>query len=377
MKIIEVRPFAVYNAPRNFMFVKVMTDEGIYGLGESGLTGREQAVAGAVEHFNELLKGADPTRIEYLWQKMWRGSFWRGGSALSAAIAAIDIALWDINGKALGLPVYRLLGGKNRDKVRCYCHLQGETPEEYAASALAYVAEGFEVVRFSVQGDSRGVLEPSKEVRRTVATFEAIRKAVGEDIEIALDIHTRLDPTYAIQLGRALEPYRPFFLEDPIRSENPQSFALLRRHIASPIATGEQLMSKWEFRELIEQDLIDYARIDVCLAGGITESKKIAGWCETHYINLALHNPLGPISTAACLHLDIACPNFGVQELPRKPGFLSEVFPQQVPYERGHLLIPDAPGLGVDIDDTEAAKRPFVYHELPHFRREDGSVTDW
>jgi galactonate dehydratase len=377
MKIIGICPFAVNNGPRNFMFVKVMTDEGIYGLGESGLTGREQAVAGAVEHFGALLVGEDPTRIEYLWQKMWRGSFWRGGSALSAAIAAIDIALWDINGKALGVPVYRLLGGRNRDKVRCYCHLAGSTPEEYVAEARKYVAEGYEVVRFSVQGDSRGVLEPAVAVRRTIESFEAIREAVGDDVEIALDIHTRLDPTYAIQLGRALEPYRPYFLEDPIRSENPQSFAQLRQHISSPIATGEQRMSKWEFRELIEQDLIDYARIDVCLAGGITESKKIAGWCETHYINLALHNPLGPVSAAACLHLDIACPNFGVQELPRKPGFMAEVFPQQVPYAQGHLLVPETPGLGVDIDEVEAAKRPFVMREMQHYRREDGSVTEW
>ncbi len=377
MKITDVWGFAVNDGPRNFTFVKVSTDEGLYGLGESGISGRELAVIGAVEHFADVLKGEDATRIEHLWQTMWRGSFWRGGSILAAAIAAIDIALWDLNAKALGVPLYRLLGGRCRDKVQCYCHLAEGRPQDIVASAQQYVDDGYPMVRYSVQGDEQGVLEPARAVREAIETAARLREALGDDIEIVIDVHTRLDPPYAIQLAKGLEPYRLYFIEDPIRSENPQTFALLRQHITQPIATGEQRVSKWEFRELIEQELMDYARIDLCNAGGITESMKIAGWCQTHYINLALHNPLGPVSTAACLHMDLACPNFGVQELPRRPGFMPDVFPQQVPYARGHLLVPEAPGLGVDIDEKAAGERPFRMQEKPHFRREDGSVTEW
>jgi galactonate dehydratase len=205
-----------------------------------------------------------------------------------------------------------------------------------------------------------------------------VREAVGPDIEITFDIHTRLDLPDALWFCREVEPLQLFFVEDPLRSENPDSFKTLRPRTIVPLAAGEQFSSKWEFRQLVEEEWIDYARIDLCIAGGFTEAKKIAGWCETHYIKLAVHNPLGPVSSAACLQLNLACPNFGVQEQPRKPGTtLTDVIPVQSEWEDGHLLPPKLPGLGIEFDREAAKKNPFQMTELPHLRRLDGSVTNW
>ena len=212
--------------------------------------------------------------------------------------------------------------------------------------------------------------------------MQAVREAIGDEMEIILDVHTRLDLPDAVTLCRELEPLRPFFIEDPLRSENPDSFKTLRSRTAVPLAAGEQFSSKWEFRQLIEEEWIDYARIDLCIAGGFTEARKIAGWCETHYIKLATHNPLGPVSTAACLHLNLASPNFGVQEwgirgdTPPAP-VLPEIFPVPLDWADGHLLPPTKPGLGIEFDREAARKQPFQMRELPHLRREDGSVTNW
>lgn len=377
MRITEVKSFPVWGGGRNFLFVKVETDEGLSGTGEAGITWRELAVAGFVEQLKPLLIGADPRRIEHLWQLMFRGGFFPAGRVGCAAISAIDQALWDIRGKALGVPVYDLLGGLVRDRAVCYPHSGAATPEESAAKARQLVAEGWKFIRLSVPslGDC---FEPARAARQAVAEFAAVREAVGDAIEVCIDIHTRLDPADAIPLCRALEPYRPYFLEDPLRSENPGSFHQLRRHVNAPLAAGEQFANKWEFRELIEAELINYARVDLCIAGGITEAKKIAGWCETHYINLAPHNPLGPVSTAACLHLSLAVPNFGVLELPRRPGtILPDVFPEQVEFERGYLLPPTKPGLGVTFDEEAAAAHPFQPGNAPLLHREDGSFTNW
>jgi galactonate dehydratase len=317
-------------------------------------------------------------RTEHLWQKMFRGGFFPGGKILCSAISAIDIALWDIKAKAFDVPLYQLLGGKMRDKAVCYPHIGGRTIDELVENAKAKVDAGYKFVRFSVSAEGN-VLEPPRAVRRTIHEFEALRTALGDDIEICLDIHTRLDPMDSVVLCRALEPYRPYFLEDPLRSENPDSFRQFRQQVASPLAIGEQFASKWEFRQVIEEELTNYARIDVCIVGGITETMKIAGWAETHYINLALHNPLGPVSTAACLHVDIACSNFGVQECPRIPGTtLTDVFPVQVEWEDGYLLLPGRPGLGVEFDPEAAARQPFRDTGTARlFERLDGSLTNW
>lgn len=377
MIITDIKPYPVWGGNRNFFFVKVETDTGHYGIGEGGLTWREYACAEAVNHFKPLLIGQDAGRIEHLWQLMFRGGFFPADRVIASAIAAIDIALWDLRGKELGVPVYQLLGGLVRDKVVCYPHAVGATPDEVAAHSKELVDAGWKFIRFGVPSNG-DLFEPSREVRHAVRMFAAIREAVGEDVEIIIDAHTRLDPPEAVQLCRALEPYRPYFVEDPIRSENMHSFHQLARHVAVPLAAGEQFATKWEFRELIEEELIQYCRADVSICGGITETRKVAAWCETHYIPLALHNPLGPVSTAASLHIDLAAPLFGVQELARVPGsVLPEVFPVQVPFADGHLLPPTAPGLGVEFNEDAAKEFPCQPGNSPRLHRADGSFTNW
>ena len=371
MKITDVKCFPVFHGSRNYLFVKVETDEGLYGMGEFGLTFREQAGIGAIEQMKTDLIGQDPLNTEYLWQLLMRGDFFPAGRINMAAQSAIDIALWDIKGKALGQPVYMLLGGKLRDRVVCYGG--AGTPEH----ARERVEEGWRYLRMSVKARD-GILEPAAAIRDSVETFAALREAVGPEIGLIIDVHTRLDTPDAIRLGRQLEPYDPFFIEDPLRCENPQSYRTVRQHVASPLAAGEQFATKWEFRQLIEEELINYARVDLGIVGGLTEARKIAGWCETHYIKIAPHNPLGPVSAAACLHLDVATDNFAVQEggLIGK-AVMEDLFPVQVPYEAGHLLAPAGPGLGIEFDEEAVAAYSFEPCHGPRYRRADGSLTNW
>ncbi len=379
MKITNIETYPVWGGHRNFLFVVVDTDEGIYGVGESGLTGRELAVMGAIEHFKPLLIGQDPGRIEHIWQLLFRGGFFPAQRILTSAMSAIDIALWDIKGKALGVPIYDLFGGRVRDKVVCYPHNTGEALalEPLVESCLRTKEEGWKFVRWGLPHDGE-ILEPRQSVKAAIDQFFAVRDAVGDDIEITFDVHTRLDLPDVLWLCREIESTRPFFIEDPLRCENPDSFKTLRPRTHVPLAAGEQFSSKWEFRQLIEEEWIDYARIDLCIAGGFTEARKIAGWCETHYIKLAVHNPLGPVSSAACLQLNLATPNVAVQEQPRKPGtMLTDVVPVQPEWEDGYLLAPTRPGLGIEFDREAAKKHPFQARELTHLRRLDGSLTNW
>jgi galactonate dehydratase len=377
MKITQIKTFPILLGSRPYLFVKVETDEGIYGLGEFGLTWKEKAGIGAIEHITPDLLGKDPLNTERIWQELFRGYFFPGGRINMAAQSAIDIALWDIKGKALGQPVCMLLGGRLRDKVACYTGIGGATPEQTAESARRKVAQGWKYLRMAVI--ERGqVLEPPTAVRDSVAHFAAAREAVGPEPHICIDIHTRLDTPDTIRLGRELEKYNPFFLEDPLRCENPQSYRIVRQHVSCPLAVGEQFATKWEFRQMIEEELMDYARIDLCIVGGLTEARKIANWCETHYIKIVPHNPLGPICAAACLHLDLSTDNFGVQEAGLVGHkVMEDLFPVQVPYESGCLLPSDRPGLGVEFNEEAVSKYPFQMPEVPRLRREDGSFTNW
>lgn len=395
MKITDVKTFLTHDPDRperNYSFVKVYTDEGLTGLGEAGINGKELALEGLVRTYAPLLVGMDPSRIEHIWQTLWRGQFFRGGHVHAAAVAAIDLALWDLRGKTLGVPVYDLLGGRTRDYARCYCHVQrrggdGEADPRRAGidSMVEYakqqVADGWQFVRFGVgEGGTQerdGIYEQSKAMRWTVDAFTALREALGPEIEICVDFHQRTTPTYAIQIARALEPLRPFFIEDPLRAENTAEFKYLRQHIAAPIATGEQLASKWEWQTLIEQDLMDYCRVDLCICGGLTEARKIAGWCETHYIEQAPHNPLGPVSTAACLHFDLSTPLFAVQELTWRPEIIADIVQTDMRLEGGKLYSGGTPGLGVELNEEAAAAYPFQLPGLRILRREDNSISDW
>ena len=363
---------------RTFCFVVVETDEGISGLGEAGITGRELAVQGAIEHFKPLLIGQDPFRSEHLWQLLFRGGFFPAQRILTAAIAAIDIALWDIKGKALGVPVYQLLGGRARDRVLTYNHNVGDTVEELVACCQRSVDEGWKVLRWGLEHQAGGILEPGVAVRRAIKEIEALRLALGDEVKLAIDVHTRLDPPDAIWLCQEFEKYRPYFVEDPLRVENAQSYRVLRSRTTVPLAAGEQYNSKWEFRQVVEEELIDYARVDLCICGGLTEAKKIAAACETHYIDLAVHNPIGPVATSAFLHLSLSLPNFAVQELPRRPGeSMPDLVRNQPEWEDGYLLPPTAPGLGIELNAEALSKYPFEMGELRHLRRPDGSVTNW
>ncbi|MGI8554293.1 MAG: galactonate dehydratase [Dehalococcoidia bacterium] len=377
MKITGINTHIVWGGARNFLFVTVDTDEGIDGVGESGLTGRELAVEGAVRHMESLLVGEDPRRIEHLWQVMSRGGFFPAVGPMAAALSAIDIALWDIRGKALGVPVYDLLGGLSRDRVICYPHNNESGVEPLVESARRTWEEGWKFVRWGLppEGD---LLEPRQAIRTAVEQFDALRAALGDEVELCMDVHTRLDPSDAITLLRAVEAYRPFFMEDPVRSEEMQALKRVRAQTNVPIAVGEQFYSKWQFRQILEEDLTDYARVDLCLAGGITEAKKIAAIAEAHHIRLATHNPLGPVATAVCLHLNLVCPNVAVQEQPVRPGtVLTDVVPVQMVWSDGYLLAPTAPGLGVQFDREAAKAHPFQMANLPRFHRADGSFTNW
>jgi galactonate dehydratase len=380
MKITDVTCYPLWGGIRNYTLVVVDTDEGLYGLGEAGLTGRELGMLGVVEHFKPLLVGQDATRIEHIWQMLSRGGYFPHGKIAGSVIAAIDMALWDLRGKALGVPVYQLLGGRVRDKVACYCHVAGRAERgdmSLVEAAQRKVAEGWKFVRWNLpeEGDE---LEPGAAIRRGIREWRAMREALGEDVELCYDLHTRLSPADAILFCREVAPFRPFFIEDPIRSESPQAFHQLRSKITVPLAAGEQLCSKWEFRELIDHDLIDYARIDLCIAGGFTEAKKIAGWCEGHYIDIAVHNAVGPVATAACVHFNLAIPNFGVQEQARLPdACLTDVVQTSLTFEGGYANVSDAPGLGLTLDRRAARENGLRVTELPHLHREDGSFTNW
>ena len=388
MKVTQIKNFPISDEDgRVYYIVKVETDAGIYGLGEVGIRNWGGAIGKAIEHLSEIVIGEDPFSTEKLWQYMFRGGFFPADKVYSCAISAIDIALWDIKAKALEMPLYKLLGGPVRDKVICYPHTQGDTVADLLDNCKRHIEDGWKFVRWhqpetgpsSVYVNNMNTLEPIDSVRLAEEQIATIREAIGPDIQICFDMHTRLDTAHAVALCKAVEPYRPFFMEDPLRAENPASYRTLARHVSLPIAAGEQWATKWPFREVIEEELINYARIDLCIVGGITEALKITHWAETHYIDIVPHNPLGPVSAAACVALCMASTNVGVQEMPRRPGsYATDLFPKQIEWEGGYAWCPDEPGMGVDFNE-ELALNSIVDPTgwPPQLRRNDGSFTNW
>lgn len=359
------------------MMVVVHTDGGIFGVGEVGLRSRQLASRGAIQHFAPLLVGQDPFRTEHLWQVMARSGFYPADRALMSAISAIDTALWDIKGKALGLPVFELLGGAARERVQCYRHIVGEHESELVDAAHQAVEEGWSIVRFAVPSEG-SVIDSRRATRASIANCEALRHEFGDRLEIILDVHTRLDLGDATNLCRELEPVDMYFVEDPLRWENTTIYDTLRSRTTVPLAAGEHAASKWDIRHLIESDVIDFARFDICIAGGLTEAKKIAGWCETHHIRTATHNPLGPIATAASFHLNMTLPAFGVQEQYQIPGTVAnDVFPTQMRMEGEWMFPTSKPGLGLEVDLDAARAHRVEIVPMPELRRPDGSVANW
>ena len=391
MKITEIKKYPLSHDGRISLYIEVCTDNGLKGLGEVGVPNMGKTVISALEHLEKRLIGEDPWDSEKLWQIMFRGNFFPPGVIYSSAIAAIDIALWDLKAKSVDMPLYKLLGGAVREKVVCYPHNFGRGTDALVENCKKTTDEGWKFVRFgllethdAVKTDQTtyknpGILEPTESVKLTTEQFAKIRDAVGDDINICLDVHTRLDTAHVIDLCKRLEEFNPFFIEDPLRSESPHAYRNLSKHTSLPIAAGEQWSSKWQFRQVIEEDLINYARIDFCIAGGITESKKITNWAETHYIDIVPHNPLGAISAAACVSLCMSSTNVGVQEMPKRPVTIAnDIFPVQISWEDGYAWCNDLPGLGIEFD-SEAAEK---YHASldgfsPFLTRNDGAFTNW
>lgn len=311
MKITAIRPFPVWVGIRNQLVVKVETDEGIHGWGESGLSGREKAVVGAIEHYRDFLVGRDPMAIGALWQEMYRSQYFEGGRVLTAAISAIDIALHDIKGKALEVPVYQLLGGKQRDRVPTFATTRGPCGPEMIDQARELIAMGWDAIRlFPADHDSRGVYEPRASIAETAKWCVKAREELGTAVVLGVDYHHRLSVAEAASYCQKMPSGTLDFLEEPIRDETPEAYEALRKLTDVPFAIGEEFASKWQFLPYIERGIHQFNRIDVCNVGGLTEAMKVAGWSEAHYVDMMPHNPLGPVCTAATLHFAAAVANF-------------------------------------------------------------------
>jgi mannonate dehydratase len=387
---------------RNFVTLKIATDEGIYGLGDATLNGRELAVASYLEaHVIPALVGRDARRIEDIWQLLYKGAYWRRGPVTMTAIAAVDTALWDIKGKALNAPVYQLLGGAARDAVMVYGHASGDTIDAAVDAARRYVAQGYKAVRAqcSVPGlertygigrndryepAERGLIsETAWSSERYIASvaplFERLRRELGPEIHLLHDVHHRLTPIEAARLGRMLEPYALFWMEDPTPAENQESFRLIRQHTTTPLAAGEVFNSIHDCRQLIQEQLIDYIRTTVVHAGGLSHMRKIASLAELYGVRTGSHGAtdLSPVCLAAALHFDLSVHNFGIQEYMPHSDETERVFSHGYTFSGGMMHPGDAPGLGVEIDEAAAATFPYQPASLPIARLLDGTVHDW
>ncbi|GAA0943655.1 D-mannonate dehydratase ManD [Nonomuraea longicatena] len=402
MRIIDAK--VIVTCPgRNFVTLKITTDEGVTGLGDATLNGRELAVVSYLrDHVCPLLIGRDPARIEDIWQYLYRGAYWRRGPVTMTAIAAVDTALWDIKGKYAGMPVYQLLGGRSRDGVTVYGHANGESIPEVLDEVARYVELGYKAVRvqagvpglastYGVSADKM-FYEPADARRPTENTwstpqylrmvpelFAAVRERFGPDLHVLHDVHHRLTPIEAARLGASLEEYHPFWLEDPVPAELQEGFRLIRQQTTTPIAVGEVFNSIWDCQRLITEQLIDYIRTTVVHAGGITHLRRIFDLAALHHVRTGSHGAtdLSPVCMSAALHVDLAVPNFGIQEYMRHSTLTDEVFPHGYRFEDGYLHPSEEPGLGVEIDEELAGRYPYDPAYLPVNRLTDGSMHNW
>jgi galactonate dehydratase len=387
MKITRISTHVVNARMRNWIFVKVETDQpGLHGWGEATLEWKTKGVVGAIEDLSVLLIGLDPRRIEHLWQIMHRQYFWRGGITNYSAISGIDQALWDIKGKEVGKPVCELLGGPVRDKLRFYDHLGGGSlegmyktaePEQFAEKIKESVEKGFTAVKAMPIPVSELIESPSV-LKRAARCVEAMRLAVGDGMDIMLDLHARTTPAAAIQFGRMLADYNLYWYEEPCWPEHVDGLLEVARNVPIPIATGERLVGRWEFRELLEKRGCAIVQPDVSHCGGISEVRRIAAMAETYMISVACHNPQGPVSTAASTQVGFAIPNYLIQEVVRNDvPWRNDVVDEAISLEAGECRVPTRPGLGIEINEREASRYPFQ-PEVPmaYFHR-DGSVADW
>uniref|UniRef100_Q01UV0 Mandelate racemase/muconate lactonizing enzyme, N-terminal domain protein n=1 Tax=Solibacter usitatus (strain Ellin6076) TaxID=234267 RepID=Q01UV0_SOLUE len=373
LKIMGLKTFVVNAGSLNWVFCKVYTNAGLIGLGEGSVTSKEATIAAAIQEHERFLVGKDPTDIELLWQGMYRFPRWRGGPILNSAISAVEIALWDILGQALGVPIYKLLGGAARSRVRMYVDV-GSTPEEFLrARELGYTA-----AKATPLSPDQNLVSPTKMIRDGVSKLQAIRKAVGDDFDIAVDAHGRCTTTMAIDFCTRVEDLDLLFVEEPTQLEDLGELALLREKTKTHLATGERSFTKYGFADFCSRHLVDYIQPDVCHAGGILELKKIGVLAETYRVNLAPHNPQSLVSTMASLHVDATTPSAAIQESTlNRTAWLQDLFEGTGPeVKQGYAELPTRPGLGVTLNEKVAAAHPYKPTNRPEYRFGDGSVTD-
>jgi len=402
MKIVDAKVI-VCCPGRNFVTLKIVTEDGVYGLGDATLNGRELAVASYLsDHVTPLLVGRDARRVEDIWQYLYKGAYWRRGPVTMSAISAVDTALWDIKAKTLGIPLYQLLGGSSRDSVLVYGHASGADLEETVEAVKQYLAHGYKAIRAqcgipglgSTYGVGRGKLyyEPAEKnvppenvwsseryLNFVPQLFARLRREFGPDVHLLHDAHHRLTPIEAGRLGKELEPYHLFWLEDPTPAELQESFRLIRHHTTTPLAVGEVFNSVFDCQQLIQEQLIDYIRTTVVHAGGISHLRKIASLAEMYQVRTGSHGAtdLSPVCMAAALHFDLSVHNFGIQEYMRHTLETDQVFPHSYSFEGGFMHPGEAPGLGVDIDEALAAQYPYQRAYLPVNRKLDGTMHSW
>lgn len=360
-----------------YVFVRILTDAGVTGTGEATLEYKPEAAMGALRDLRDFLIGKDPTMIEHLWQAIYRLSFYRGGPVLNSALGGIDTALWDIKGKLLGEPIWKLLAGPTRERIRVYTQVHGETPQEVADKARELVAAGFRALKTGPPGPAYEIVEGPRRIHQIVDYLQALREAVGEDVDIMCDAHGDLYPAVSASLAREIEELHLLFLEEPTLPENADAMKRVARETFVPIATGERLFTVWGFRETLEKGIADVIQPDVVHAGGISQLKKIAGMAEAYYVAVAPHNPLSPVATAACLQIDAAIPNFLIQEMitgnPDRAALVRESIER---VKDGYVDLPKKPGLGVELDDEVIQRLGYSPSGFREVYRKDGSVGE-
>ncbi|ODS84776.1 MAG: galactonate dehydratase [Cytophagaceae bacterium SCN 52-12] len=384
-KDFQIARVELFKVPPRWLFVKITLHNGLYGWGEPVVEGRADTVKAAVEELASYLVGQDARRIEDIWQVLYRGGFYRGGPVLMSAISGIDQALWDIRGKSLEVPVYELLGGAVRDRMKIYSWIGGDRPENVAEAARARVAAGFKAVKMNASSDMEWIDTPRK-VDEIIERAALVREAVGNEIGIGLDFHGRIHRGMAKAIMKELEPVKPMFIEEPILSENNESLKVLQQMTSAPIATGERMFSRWDFKHLFEDRSVDIVQPDLSHAGGISEVRRIAAMAEAYDVAIAPHCPLGPISFAAALHLDFVSINAFIQETSMGIHYNGEIDlidyvrnPEALKVEDGYIGLPEKPGLGLDIDEEKVIEMAKIGHtwKNPVWRNADGSFAEW
>ena len=362
MRLADFRTFVVHDGYRTFVFLKLYAEDGLTGVGEGTVEWNERAVEACLGQTCPRIMGSDPFDTEALWERLYRDGYWRNDLVLLSALSAIDQACWDLKGKKLGVPVHALLGGRRRDRLRAYANAWYwgcVTPEEFARAAVKVAREGYTALKWDPFGDADTTMSPAA-MRAAVANVAAVREAVGAEVDLAIEVHGRLAPAWAIEMARRLAPFEPFFYEEPVPAENVEALVQVARAIRIPVATGERLCTKFQFDEVLRRQAAAIIQPDLCHAGGLTEVKKIAALAEAAYVPLAPHNASGPIGTAAAVQLDAAIPNFLIQEyFVAQAPWIDEVVEGGPRVVNGEIRVPERPGLGVELHDAAALAHPF------------------